>query len=360
MRRFVCTTLLLLAAAVVAIRSASVAPACCPVWPSGKPVVNADQTVIILWNAATKTQHFIRQASFKSDAPDFGFLIPSPSQPELAESGNGAFDSLRKLTAPRIEKRARPPQGMSCGCGDKTTRSAAANVAVLDEKLVAGFHAVVLRADSAGDLVGWLEEHGYAYSPEVEAWAKPYVDAGWKITALKVAKGEGDEANHNVAAAALRLSFQTDKPLFPYREPESGASAAALGAQRRLLRIYFLGEAPYRGQLAENARWSGRVAWANRVGAQDRTKVLELLGLSDETGPAQWFLTEFEDWWQYKPAPSDLEFASNPDQQPLEREPIIQYVSTGASPDITVCLLFAVLFGSRVVRRVSRTPGRPA
>jgi hypothetical protein len=51
-------------------------PACCPVPPSGKPVVNADQTVIMIWDAATKTQHFIRQASFKSAADDFGFLVP--------------------------------------------------------------------------------------------------------------------------------------------------------------------------------------------------------------------------------------------------------------------------------------------
>ena len=56
-------------------------------------------------------------------------------------------------------------------------------VEVLEEKLVAGFHASVLAADSAGDLVEWLDDHGYAFSPEVEEWARPYVDAGWKITA---------------------------------------------------------------------------------------------------------------------------------------------------------------------------------
>ena len=56
---------------------ASTAPACCPVPPRGKPVVNADQTVVILWDAATQTQHFIRQASFKSEADDFGFLVPT-------------------------------------------------------------------------------------------------------------------------------------------------------------------------------------------------------------------------------------------------------------------------------------------
>ena len=39
------------------------ARSCCAV-SSGKPVVNADQSVIIIWDAATKTQHFIRRASF--------------------------------------------------------------------------------------------------------------------------------------------------------------------------------------------------------------------------------------------------------------------------------------------------------
>src|SRR5262245_64412453 len=79
------------------------ADACCPAGPTGKPVVNADQTVIIIWDAATKMQHFIRKASFKSEADDFGFLVPSPSQPELDESGNDAFPYLLKLTEPEIK-----------------------------------------------------------------------------------------------------------------------------------------------------------------------------------------------------------------------------------------------------------------
>ena len=35
----------------------SPAPGCCPAGPKGKPVVNADQTVIILWDAANKIEH---------------------------------------------------------------------------------------------------------------------------------------------------------------------------------------------------------------------------------------------------------------------------------------------------------------
>src|SRR5438874_9380028 len=84
------------------------APACCPAPPSGKPVVNADQTVIMIWDADTKTQHFIRQASFKSEADDFGFLVPTPNQPVLDESGNDAFRFLQKLTEPEKTKVRQP------------------------------------------------------------------------------------------------------------------------------------------------------------------------------------------------------------------------------------------------------------
>src|SRR5580765_842326 len=51
-------------ACVLAYLASIPADACCPAGPKGKPVVNADQTVVILWDAANKTQHFIRQASF--------------------------------------------------------------------------------------------------------------------------------------------------------------------------------------------------------------------------------------------------------------------------------------------------------
>src|SRR4051812_4440655 len=87
--------------------AASPSPACCPVAPPNKPVLNADQEVIIVWDAAAKTQHFIRRAAFKSEADDFGFLIPVPNAPDLDESGDGAFAALRKLTEPKVVRRWR-------------------------------------------------------------------------------------------------------------------------------------------------------------------------------------------------------------------------------------------------------------
>jgi hypothetical protein len=340
MNRF---TLALLACSALAgaTLAADPAEACCPAPPSGKPVVNADQTVILVWDAASKTQHFIRRASFSSGAEDFGFLVPSPSTPELEEAGDDAFPLLAKITEPEVIVEDAPSSGCGCLGGAMRSKGASyaplASVTVLEEKTVAGFHAVVLEASSAGALVGWLEEHGYAFSAEVEAWAKPYVDQGWKITALSVTKraaGQAEaEADKRVAAAALRMSFKTERPLFPYREPDTSQAAPALGADSRLLRIFFIGDARYEGKL-EGAPWTGTVAWSGKLAPADRERALAMLKIAPATTPREWWLTEFEDPWPYRLAPSDLYFSVSPTQDNVEREPIIQYAAQRRGPDV--------------------------
>jgi hypothetical protein len=360
-----CLLLPLAVAALVALNLDSHTSACCPVPPLGRPVVNGDQTVVILWDPATKTEHFIRRASFKSDADDFGFLIPTPAQPELNESGDAAFPYLEKLTEPEIQKVARPKSGTGCACSDKPldytrvgSKMAANTVVVLQEKSVAGFKAMVLEASSAKALTGWLKENGYAFSPEVEAWAKPYVDGGWKITALKVEKSKGSTENKNVAAGALRMSFKTDRPLFPYREPDPKNMASTLGASHRLLRIYFLGDARYRGDLTAEIGWNAKVAWSNKLGAEARKKTLDLLKLPETTGPNDFWLTEFEDNWPYKVAPADLYFSASDDQTTVKRPPIIQYVSSPLPTDLMFCALSVAVIAPPLVRRLRLKPGR--
>jgi hypothetical protein len=349
-------TLSVTAALLVIFQLALPAPGCCPAPPSGKPVVNADQTVIIIWDAASRTEHFIRQASFKSQADDFGFLVPTPSQPELSESGNEAFPFLGKLTEPERKKVPRPSGGLGCGCSKPPARvgAAALGVKVLAEKLVAGLQAVVLEAQSANALVGWLKDHGYAFSPEVEAWAKPYVEAGWKITALRVAKDKDGSSDPTVAASSLRLSFKTDRPLFPYREPDPRKPAAALAAQHRLLRIYFLADARYQGELTREVAWTGQVAWANPLGSPERNRLMELLNLPDTTAHPDWWLTEFEDDWPYQVAPGDVTFSRSADQSPVKRQPIYEYAAAPLPTDFAIYAIAAVLVMPPLLRRVRR------
>jgi hypothetical protein len=315
------------------------AEGCCGIGPRGSHVVNADQTVILIWDPVTKTEHFIRKATFKSDAKDFGFLIPTPTAPESAEAGEAAFPFLARLTEPVINYVKR---GADSGCGCSKSKSvvkaSSLSVRVVEEKTVAGFRLAVLEAKTASSLVGWLKDHGYPFSPEVEAWARPYIDAGWMVTALKVAP-EG-ERQDKVSAASLRLSFKTERPLFPYREPESTAAANALGAKERLLRIFFITDSRYQGELTKDQPWTGKTAWSGKLTAQDRKTLLGHLNLPETTGPQEFWLTEFEDHWPYRVAPADLYFARASDQSPLRRPPVTEYVQASGEPDVLLLAFF--------------------
>ena len=320
--------------------------ACCPAPRSGQEVVNADQTVLMIWDAAAGTQHFVRQASFASRGDDFGFIVPSPSRPELAEADPAAFAQLAAVTAPEVIRRPAPRRegggcDLSCGSapGSKSVTGAAAPdaVRVLDQKLVAGYQATVLEADSVAVLTDWLKANDFAFSSEVAAWAKPYVEQKWKFTALKVAPPAAGTATPaavaTVTAKALRITFATKTPLFPYREPDPSAQAKSLAMRARLLRVYFVAEARYDGTLGSAGAWSGRTAWSGPLTPDGRAKLLATLKLPEATGPAAFHLTEFEDRWAYVAAPADVAFAPSADQGLVKREPIVEYVQAARPPD---------------------------
>src|SRR5579862_8909895 len=77
--------------------------ACSGVGPPGKPVVFGDQTNIIIWDEAHQTEHFIRNANFRSGADNFGFIAPTPGKPELHEASTKAFYTLASL-APVVNR----------------------------------------------------------------------------------------------------------------------------------------------------------------------------------------------------------------------------------------------------------------
>ena len=288
--------------------------ACCAVAPAGSQVVNADQTVIILWDEASQTQHFIRRADFKTDAVDVGFIVPSPSRPQLDETGGEAFARLSKITAPPVVRGGGVPFG--CSAAMPLERDFG-SVRLIEEKRVAGFDATVLTARSGRDLVAWLKTHGYAYSPETAEWAVPYLGGDWHFTALKVAKD--DRAERTVKADSLRISFKTARPLFPYREPESASAASQLDVKSRLLRIYFIADSRHRGEIDGGRAWTGKAVWSGDI-TSHREALLRDLGLPSTTGPARWWLTEFEDRWPYAKAAGDVYFPRDRNQRTLRRD----------------------------------------
>jgi len=304
--------------------------ACAPVPGEGRFVHIATEEALIIWDEAAKREHFIRRASFDTDAKDFGFLVPTPSKPELAESEDRAFGVLAEFTAARVIRKEppdRPP--------DVATRAVAAGVAVLEEKRVAGHDAAVLEAKDANALDAWLKEHGYPTSPALVEWYAPYVAAGWKITAFKVA---ADSPRHSTAA--VRMSFQTDRPFFPYREP---ATQRTTPNQERLLRVYVIAEDQVDGRLGEKGAWPGKAVWSNRLETAQLAKVLKVAKLPAMAGGGARWLTEFEDNASPRPGTDEVFFQRAASNQPLERPARVVY---GGDPRIVAAAALVLILGA--------------
>jgi hypothetical protein len=332
--------------------------ACAPAPGPGQFVRIAEESAIIIWDEKTRTQHFIRRATFDTDAPEFGFLVPTPTEPALAEVNNSAFTDLDNLIRPEVIHKAEitgvdftpllfgfwlynsmgiPPQ-MSA-------------VHVLSAQRVAGYDAVVLEADDAAELNRWLDKHGYASSPSLTEWLAPYVAGRWKITAFKIAK---DASFREIGTSAVRMSFVTDRPFFPYREPADQREAKEAQAGDRLLRVFFLGSSRMDAALGDKASsaWPGKTVWADRISEADRERFSSLVPNDSQLTPNTW-LSVFEDKSSPRPGTDEVYFAPSKRQEVVQPPPVTRTNgwSIPAPLDLILILIGAPLLLIRWLRR---------
>lgn len=263
---------LVLVAAMLA--PAPVARACAKAPPHGAEVDVVEEEALIVWDPATKTEQFIRRAKFSSTAKAFGFLVPTPSIPKLDEVPDYLFHGLADAVRPKV---VRDTSGYdiqigsllweTCVAGMMKSKGGSdrvtAGVRVISVAHVAGFDATTVEADDTGALAGWLEQHGFATTPALTQWLDRYVQDRWKITAFVVASDQSDAAAFEVATRAVRMTFQTDRPFYPYREP---TEAAAKVAADRSLRVFLVSEQRYQAMVAQKP-WHARVLYSAPIEA---------------------------------------------------------------------------------------------
>jgi len=299
------------------------ARACAPAPHEGERVSIASEEALIVWNAQKKVEHFVRRASFRTESRDFGFLVPTPSQPKLGEAADDVFERLHELVKPEIILKKRyslEPTGFLLRSKSEASAVAAAEVRVLDSQRVAGLDATVLEADSATALGEWLKQHDYSFRKELVAWLEPYVAAHWKITAFKIARGEAGAA---FGTKAVRMSFETERPFYPYREPSDQGKDPLdpLAGGGRKLGVFFVAAEPVDGSLDRAGGWPGRATWAG--GLEDAASLLAgVLGAAEI--PRTPWLTSFEDRSDPRPGSADVFFARAADQSTLRPPPVVK------------------------------------
>jgi hypothetical protein len=256
-------------------------------------------------------------------------------------------------------------KSMSGGPGSAPSEA----VMVLGEGRVGDLHHVSLQATDSKALEDWLRDNGYGGGtdrPDLKRWLDGYIARKWVLTAFKFAKpaaAAGESASPagssatELSTSAIRMSFDTNKPFYPYSEPTDQQSIRHHfgGSWGRRLRIYFIGTEKVTASKDDGSTWVGgpgwgsQLVWANRLPAGDREELLRLVGLAETTGPMNAYLTEFEDRQSPRPATADLFFRPNPDTVTVARDVIEQADPSNHPNPGRSFLIVAILGGGFLV-----------
>ena len=361
-----------LVAVLVAVPSPPPVQGCAVIPRPGTSIDIQSENALIVYDSATKTEHFIRTASFStssfgnSTSADFGFMVPTPSKPELAEASPDVFPALADLTKQRTvtQRRMKDPY-FSCallpesrvdfktvGAAFPAPKSA---VNVVEQKRVGAYDAAVLQADDPKALREWLTENKYEARPQLDEWFKPYIANKWFLVAFKIATG--DTGGKTVQNTAVRISFQTDTPFYPYREPED-ARAETVHKPSRSLRLFVLSDSRVSGTVGkadEITPFPGITRWANQLDAGQVAKVATAGKLPESVGARNWHLTEIDDPSSPRAGFDELYLTPSADQSAVERPPHVNYEYYDPWPWVWMAVFaFGVAFVAQMIWRSVR------
>ena len=314
----------------------SVVIGCAAAPPRGYEVSIHEELALITWNPQTQIEHFVRVANFQTKAPDFGFLVPTPSEPTLTEvDAEMIAYTLREQTKAKVvwQKRYQGRFGLGefpwTSFGADSAKRAPADTAtpggveVLGEYRVAGYDAAVLRAEDASALQEWLDQHKYPTHDSLTDWLKIYTDQRWIITAFKLTQ-EGQAGR--VKTGGVRISFKTETPFYPYREPvasQTKEDSQPNASQPRQLKVFLLTDARYQGRIGKDSVWPGRTVWSGPM-EKHALSVLANEIKTDSAKLSDW-LTEFVDPSSPRSGFDDLYFSKSASQQIVKRPDIVRY-----------------------------------
>ncbi|HZZ77020.1 MAG TPA: DUF2330 domain-containing protein [Gemmataceae bacterium] len=339
--------------------------------PDGPSISIAEESAIIVWDPVKKVQHFIRRAAFDTKSPDFGFLVPTPTMPETPFQvvEDGIFSAASTWLVPRTVEQTRlqmDPMFCMFGCSAKKATmmdgvAKAPAVKVLHDQKVGGYDVNVLAADNAEELANWIKKHGYSADPELYEWLTPYVASKWKISAFKISQ---DPKTGTLARTkAVRMTFQTDRPFFPYREPEKQKAkptdkdkADGDFPPPRLLRVLFVSDGRFDGMLGTGV-WHATVPWSDALTDEQRKQIIQETGVPEESVPKTAWLTTFEDRSSPRPGKEEVYFEPSSERTPIRPPDHIRYNDVWIPFD---CVFVGVIFvGMGVLALVRRLRKRP-
>ncbi|HEY1013972.1 MAG TPA: DUF2330 domain-containing protein [Herpetosiphonaceae bacterium] len=206
MRRFwsaLCGALLCL------LLSAQVAAACGGLFTADAPVSQSAERFILAVDEQAGTVSAILQLSYSGSAESFSWLLPVPSEPDLAVADEAAFAELDRLTKPEF-KFPGPPECFNPRDGGGVGAGAPGGVNVVQQGQVGPYETAVIGGENPAEVAEWLRTNGYQVTPAIEPKLKLYTDQKMLFVAMRL---RGDQTAQDIQP--IRVTFKADKLVIP-------------------------------------------------------------------------------------------------------------------------------------------------
>jgi MYXO-CTERM domain-containing protein len=262
------------------------------------PYLAAEQ-VLIVWDKDTEIEDFVREARFEKANKVFGFIVPTPSVPEVFAVEDKPFPALR-AAYPYVP----PPGGGGAGSGKLggVGRGAPAGVVVLSEQRIGSFRAFVLGASDAKGMDQWLDTNGFATTEQTRPWIAHYVALRFFFVAFRY-EPAAETASAGMTSESVRIRFKTPHPYYPYQEPVHAAADASVPSPR-LLSVWLVTQEPMfavaRHEPTMEDQMVGAGPWQRPWGVpspyeRTREEVASKVGSLGALLPPRVFVQAFED-----------------------------------------------------------------
>lgn len=194
--------------------------------PKTYPIYLTQEKAVIFYSKGK--EEIFYSPSFKTQAKDFGLIIPVPEKPEVS------VDKKLIRTLSLVEKLARATpyssdKEIALGFSSRPKfealkRQAQSEIRLVEEKTADVYEIKIIKAKDEEKFAQWLSQNGYNFSKLDHPLLKEYINSSknWHFILVKVNPSilGSKYASDNLkigAVAPLRIAFKTGKPFFPLK-----------------------------------------------------------------------------------------------------------------------------------------------
>lgn len=192
------------------------ADACGGLFCQTVPVDQQGEQIIFATNNNGTISAYV-QINYTGSAPDFSWVVPVPSVPELDVAEIETFDELAQLTRPRFIVPDVPDCAMIVMEADGermagVPSASSDDVEVLSQGSVGPYNYSVITSPDPDALIIWLRENDYRVTEPMEPLIHVYNEEGMVFLAMKL---QGEAGVQDIQPVVM--TYESTKPMIPLR-----------------------------------------------------------------------------------------------------------------------------------------------